>query len=58
MTSKSLVMDMSKEDKLSDDGIWHYKIQHLLNEKDVLQTLDYVVVELEQHALLEEIKRG
>ena len=34
--------DLSKEDKVDGDNydIWHCKIQYLLNEKEVLETLD------------------
>ena len=50
MTTKSLVMDLSKEDKLDGDtyDIWHCTIQYFLHEKELLETLDHAMVELEQ----------
>ena len=61
MATKSLVMDLSKEDELDGDDMWHHEIHNLLNEKEVLETLDYVVVEPEpepEHdALLEDIEK-
>ena len=57
MMTLSLVMDLSKEDELNGDDMWHPKIQNLLNETEFLETLDYVVVEPKRYALLEDIEK-
>ena len=43
MTSKSIVADLNKGEKLDGDhyDIWHRKIQYVLNEQEVLETLTH-----------------
>ena len=41
MASKSIVADLNKGEKLDGDNydIWHRKIQYILDEQEVLETL-------------------
>ena len=41
MASKSIITDLNKEEKLDDDkyDIYHRKIQYILDEQEVLETL-------------------
>ena len=41
MASKGIVADLNKGEKLDGDNydIWHRKIQYVLNEQEVLETL-------------------
>ena len=43
MASKGIVADLNKEEKLDGENynIWHYKIQYMLNEQEVLKTLTH-----------------
>ena len=43
MASKSIVADLNKGEKLDSENynIWHRKIQYVLNEQEVLETLTY-----------------
>ena len=41
MTSKNIVVDLNKGEKLDGDNydIWHRKIQYTLDEEEVIETL-------------------
>ena len=43
MTSKGIVVDLNKGEKLDGENynIWHCKIQYMLNEQEVLETLTH-----------------
>ena len=43
MASKSIVADLNKGEKLDGENynIWHYKIQYVLNDQEVLETLTH-----------------
>ena len=43
MASKCIVADLNKVEKLDGENynIWHRKIQYLLNEQEVLETLTH-----------------
>ena len=43
MASKGIVADLNKEEKLDGEhyNIWHCKIQYMLNEQEVLETLPH-----------------
>ncbi|KAL6286447.1 hypothetical protein ACE6H2_010837 [Prunus campanulata] len=49
MATKNVVADLNKGDKLEGTNydIWHRKIQYLLNEQELLETLTNSMVELE-----------
>ena len=50
MATKNVVSDLTKGKKL--DGInydmWHRKIQYLLNEQEVLETLSHCMIQPEE----------
>ena len=50
MASKGIVADLNKGEKLDDDNydIWHRKIQYVLNEQEVLETLTHSLSAPEQ----------
>ena len=43
MASKGIIVDLNNWEKLDGENynIWHYKIQYLLNEQEVLETLTH-----------------
>ena len=43
LASKGIVADLNKGEKLDGENhnIWHYKIQYVLNEQEVLETLTH-----------------
>ena len=45
MASKCIVADLNKVEKLDGENynIWHRKIQYLLNEQEVLETLTHLL---------------
>ena len=49
MATKNVVADLTKGEKLdgTNYGMWHRKIQYLLNEQEVLETLNNVMMRLE-----------
>ena len=49
MATKNVVADLTKGEKLdrTNYDIWHRKIQYLLNEQEVLETLTNVMMKLE-----------
>jgi hypothetical protein len=50
MASKGIVADLNKGEKLHGDNydIWHRKIQYVLNEQEVLETLTHSLSAPEQ----------
>ena len=52
MASKSIVADLNKGEKLNGDNfdIWHRKVQYILEEQEVLETLNNVMNEPENGA--------
>jgi hypothetical protein len=50
MASKGIVADLNKGEKLDGDNydIWHRKIQYVLNEQEVLETLTHSLSAPEQ----------
>ena len=50
MALKGIVADLNKGEKLDGDNydIWHRKIQYVLNEQEVLETLTHSLSALEQ----------
>ena len=48
-TTRSMVVDLNQGDKLNDKNydVRHHKIQHLLEEKDMLETITQFMVEPE-----------
>ncbi|GMP72425.1 hypothetical protein CsSME_00030473 [Camellia sinensis var. sinensis] len=50
MASKNVIIDLTKGEKLdkSNYDMWHQKIQHLLNEREVLDTLTTLMICLEE----------
>ena len=56
MVSKCIVADLNKGEKLDGENynIWHHKIQYVLNEQEVLETLTHLLSKpdegrIEQH---------
>ena len=49
MATKNVVTDLTKREKLDGTNydMWHRKIQYLLNEQEVLETLNNVMMRLE-----------
>ena len=47
MASKNIIAELNKDDKLDGDNydIWHCKVQCILKEQDVLETLNHMMVE-------------
>ena len=45
MASKGIVADLNKGEKLDGENynIWHHKIQYVLNEQEVLETLTHLL---------------
>ena len=50
MASKCIVADLNKVEKLDgvNYNIWHRKIQYLLNEQEVLETLTHLLSKLDE----------
>ena len=50
MASKTIVADLNKGEKLNGDNfdIWHRKVQYILEEQEVLETLTNIMNEPEQ----------
>ena len=50
MTSKCIVADLNKVEKLDgvNYNIWHRKIQYLLNEQEILETLTHLLSKLDE----------
>ena len=50
MASKNIAIDLTKGEKLDEANydIWPKKIQYLLNEQDVLETLSTTIVQPEE----------
>ena len=46
MATKNVLVDLTKGEKLdgTNYGMWHRKIQYLLNEQEVLETLTNVMM--------------
>lgn len=44
-TSKSIVVDLNKDEKLIGDNynIWHHKVQLVLDEQEVLEVLNLTI---------------
>ena len=49
IATRSIVADLNQRDKLNDKNydVWHRKIQYLLEEQDMLETIMQSMVELE-----------
>jgi hypothetical protein len=47
---KSIIADLNNEDKLSEKNydVWHRKIEYLLEEQEILETITQLMVEPEQ----------
>ena len=45
--TKSIIVDLNQEDKLNDKNydVWHHKIQYLLEDQDMLETITQPMVE-------------
>ena len=56
--TRSIVADLNQGDKLNDKNydVWHHKIQYLLEEQDMLETITQPMVELE-HGTTNQHKR-
>ena len=50
VVSKSIIVDLSHEDKLSEKNydVWHRKIEYLLKEQEMLETITKPMTEFEQ----------
>jgi hypothetical protein len=50
VVSKSIIVDLSHEDKLSEKNyhVWHRKIEYLLKEQEMLETITQPMAEFEQ----------
>ena len=50
MTIKNVVIDLIKGEKLYDNNyaMWYIRIQYLLNEQEVLETLTSAMIQLEK----------
>ena len=50
MASKCVVADLNKGEKLDGENynIWHHKIQYVLNEQEVLETLTHLLSKLDE----------
>jgi hypothetical protein len=50
VVSKSIIVDLSHEDKLSEKNydVWHRKIEYLLKEQEMLETITQPMTEFEQ----------
>lgn len=50
MTTSNVVLDLAKEEKLDNNNyvMWYTRIQYLLNEEKVLETLTSVMIQLEK----------
>ena len=53
MVSKCIVADLNKVEKLDGENynIWHRKIQYLLNEQEVLETLTHSLSKLDEGSI-------
>ena len=49
VVTRSIVADLNQGDKLNEKNydVWHHKIQYLLEEQDMLETITQLTVELE-----------
>ena len=49
VVTKSIIVDLNQGDKLNDKNydVWHRKIQYLLEEQDVVETITQLMVEPE-----------
>ena len=49
VVTKSIIIDLNQGDKLNDKNydVWHRKIQYLLEEQDVVETITQLMVEPE-----------
>lgn len=47
MASKTIIVELNKDEKLNGDNydIWHCMFQYILEEQDVLETLNHVMIE-------------
>ena len=47
--SKSIIIDLNHEDKLSDTNydVWHHKIEYLLKEQEMLETITQLIIKPE-----------
>ena len=50
MTTRNVVVDLTKGEKLYDNNyaMWYIRIQYLLNEQEVLETLTSAMIQLEK----------
>ena len=50
MTTRNVVVDLTKREKLDDNNfaMWYTRIQYLLNEQEVLETLTSAMIQLEK----------
>ncbi|OMO72888.1 hypothetical protein COLO4_27409 [Corchorus olitorius] len=50
MAAKNIIADLNKGEKLNGDNynIWHWKVQYILEEQQVLEILNFVIVEPKQ----------
>lgn len=50
MTTSNVVLDLAKEEKLDNNNyvMWYTRIQYLLNDQKVLETLTSVMIQLEK----------
>ena len=53
-TTRSIVANLNQGDKPNDKNydVWHRKIQYLLEEQDMLETISQPMVELEYGSLV------
>ena len=49
VVTKSIIVDLNQGDKLNDKNydVWHRKIQYLLKEQDMVETITQLMVEPE-----------
>ena len=49
VVKKSIIVDLNQGDKLNDKNydVWHHKIQYLLEEQDMLETITQPMTEPE-----------
>ena len=50
LATRNIIAELTKEEKLNGDNyvIWHRKMQYVLEEQEVLETLNHVMAEPEQ----------
>ena len=50
VATKSIIADLNQGEKLNEKNydVWHRKIQYVLEEQDILETITQLMAELEQ----------